>query len=242
MQHALRLGKGSRLFHVGGRRHQEDLGADVFGLKLAVFNLRRILPERGGLNLLEIAYDQPLQRRQATALHTAVGLCHGRVLAKDKVAFHLLIQHGHERFIGRMRTRNARHEVIAPAVVLGCRIAPVGLHQRNRVVLTDLPKALLRLITDSINELWPALLTDARHGQIPRQRVEQRRDIGRALNRGVTAQRHNARTWAPHIAGKQLQDGGGTNELRTQSVLGKAQGVGKAGGAIRRGIPRDRLR
>ena len=242
MQHALRLGKGSRLFHVGGRRHQEDLGADVLGLKLAVFNLRRILPEGGGLNLLEIAYDQPLQRRQATALHTAIGLRDGRVLAKDKVAFHLLIQHGHERFIGRMRTRNARHEVISPSVVLGCRIAPVGLHQRDRVVLTDLPKALLRLITDSINELWPALLIDARHGQIPRQRVEQRRDIGRALNRGVTAQRHNARTWATHIAGEQLQDGRGTDELRTQGVLGEAQGIGKAGSALRRRVLRDRLR
>ena len=241
MQHALRLGKGSRLFHVGGRRHQEDLSADVFGLKLAVFNLRRILPEGGGLNLLEIAYDQPLQRRQAAALHTAVGLRHGRVLAKDKVAFHLLIQHGHERFIGRMRTRNARHEVIAPSVVLGRCIAPVGLHQRDRIVLTDLPKALLRLITDSINELWPALLVDARHGQIPRQRVEQRRDIGRSLNRGVTAQRHNARSRTAHITGQQLQNSCGTDELRTQGVLGKAQRISKAGSALRRRVLRYRL-
>ena len=242
LQHSLGLGEGTGLFHVGCRRHQENLGTDIFGLELAVFNLRRILPERGSLNLLEIAHNQPFKRCQATALHAAIRLRHCRILAEDKIAFHLLIQHCHERFIGRMRTRNTRHEVITPPVFLGRCIAPVGLHQRDRIVLSDLPEAFLRLIADAIYILRPALLVDAWHRQIPRQGVEQGRNISRTLNRRVSTQRHNARAWSAHITGQQLQNCRGTNELRTQSVLSKAQSISKARGAIRRGILCNRLR
>ena len=174
----MRLGEGARLFHVSSSRHEEDLGADVLGLEFAVLNLRRILPEGRSLDLLEVTYHKPLQRSQATALHTAVGLCHRWVLAKDNVALNLVLEHGHERLIGGVRTRDAWHEVVAPLVVLGRSIAPVGLHEGDGVVLTDLPEALLVFLTEAVHVLLPVLQSHMWHRQVARQRVEQSRDIG----------------------------------------------------------------
>ena len=224
------------------RRHEEDLGGNLLGLELAVLDFRRILPETCRFNLLEIADNQPLQRGQSAALHAAVGLRHRRVLAKDKVAFHLLAQHGQQGLIRRVRTGQARHEVKTPVIFLGCGVAPVGLHERDRVVLTQLPETLLVFLPEGIQVIFPGLLIRVRHGQVARQRVKEGRNIGRSLNRGVPAQSHDPRARSSHVAHEQLQDRRGTDELCAQGVLCKAQRVGEARGALRGGVLRNRVR
>ena len=55
----------------------------------------------------------------------------------------------------------------------------------------------------------------------------------------MSTQRHDARTRTADVAHQQLQDRSGTDELCAQGVLGKAQCICEARGAIRLGVIRD---
>src|SRR5205807_2162113 len=67
----------------------------------------------------------------------------------------------------------------------------------------------------------------ARHNQVARQQVVQRRDIGRALNVGVTAQGHNAATWTAHISQQGLQNATSADDLNAKGMLRPANSVGE---------------
>src|SRR5699024_2630875 len=91
LEHALGVGEGALLLHVVGGREVEDLGADLLRAHHAGLDLGARLPEIGALDHHEVADDQPVQVRQAGALHAAVGRAHGRVLAHEEVTATALV-------------------------------------------------------------------------------------------------------------------------------------------------------
>ena len=82
----------------------------------------------------------------------------------------------------------------------------------------------------------------AGHGQVSGQQVEQRGDVGGALDAGVATQCHDSAARAPHVSQQQLQNGGSPDELRSQGVLGPANGVGEARCPVTSGVFRDGTR
>ena len=67
----------------------------------------------------------------------------------------------------------------------------------------------------------------ARHRQVAGQDVEERRDVGRALDRRVAAQGEDAAAGAADVAEQQLDDRGGADVLHAHRVLGPADGVAR---------------
>ena len=79
---------------------------------------------------------------------------------------------------------------------------------------------------------------EERHRQVAGQDVVQRRDVGRALDRGVAAQRQDPAARPADVAEQQLQDRRGANDLHAFGVLRPSHGVTDRGGlrpARRRG-------
>ena len=72
LQHPLGLGEGALLLHVGGGRHQEDLGGALLRHDLAGGHLGGVLPEGRALDLEEVAHDEPVEVGHAEALRLAV--------------------------------------------------------------------------------------------------------------------------------------------------------------------------
>src|SRR5207253_10760637 len=72
LQETLRVREGPVLLDVCSSRHQEDLGADRLRLELAGFELRRVVPEGGALDLVEVAHDEPVQACQREPLQLRV--------------------------------------------------------------------------------------------------------------------------------------------------------------------------
>src|SRR5690242_7351589 len=61
LQQALRVGESAvELTNLGGGE-EKDFGLDVRGLDLAILDLRRMLPERGGLREPVVFHDQPVE-------------------------------------------------------------------------------------------------------------------------------------------------------------------------------------
>src|SRR5664280_3165410 len=63
LKHPLGLGERAVLLDMGSRREEEELGADVLRAQLSGGDLRAVLPERRGLDEVEVAHDQPLEVR-----------------------------------------------------------------------------------------------------------------------------------------------------------------------------------
>src|SRR5699024_8906285 len=72
LNQTLCLGERAGLFRVVGRGHEEDFSINLFSLQLTGWNLWTIAPPGGGLNVLEVAHDHPLQIGHPYALHAAI--------------------------------------------------------------------------------------------------------------------------------------------------------------------------
>jgi hypothetical protein len=81
LQETLGVGEGAGFLDVASGRHEEDLSPYPFGLELAGLYFGRVVPEGGGLYLLEVAYDEPVEVGEGEARELAVGAAHGRALA-----------------------------------------------------------------------------------------------------------------------------------------------------------------
>ena len=80
-----------------------------------------------------------------------------------------------------------------------------------------------------------------RHREVAGQDVEQRRDVGRALDAGVPAQRHDAAAGTADVAQQGLQDRGRADDLRADAVVGPADGVAERGGALAPAVAGQRV-
>ncbi len=80
-----------------------------------------------------------------------------------------------------------------------------------------------------------------RRGHITLYRVVQRRDIRRALDRGVATECHDARAGPADVPKEELQQRAGADDLDTVGVLRPSYGVGERGGPVRARIGQDRF-
>ncbi len=114
-------------------------------------------------------------------------------------------------------------------------LAVVGLEQADDVLVEARPPAApARVLLDVLGEAVRVLLEE-RHGEVAGQDVVERRDVGRALDRGVAAQRQDAAARPADVAQQELEDRGGADHLHAGRVLGPADGVADGAGLLRPG-------
>ena len=91
-----------------------------------------------------------------------------------------------------------------------------------------------------------AVALGVRHRQVAGQDVVERRDVGRALDRRVPAQRHDPAARPAHVAEQQLDDRRGADVLDADRVLRPADRVAERArplaAGVRRRAPRRRAR
>ena len=186
LQQALRIRERAVLLGVRSSGQEEDLGRDLLGLELARLDLRAVVPERRGLDLDQIAHDEPVELREAEPVRLRVRVADGGVLAREDVPLHLAVEHLQRRPVRRVVVVDPRQLLEEPVVLLVRVIAEVRLHQAHPVRLEVSPEAGRRDVR--LHEvLEVAVGLGVGHRQIPREDVVERRDVRRALNRRVTA-------------------------------------------------------
>ena len=149
-------------------------------------------PECSRLDFDHVANDQPFEFRERRSLEPRV--CRGdrRILAHHEHAFHFSVGHVVEVFEERMVPGDLRDPVVAEVVFGRCVLAVVRLQQADEVGRKIMPEtSWLCLMRQVIAQRLFGAVT-ARHRQITRQNIVERRNVGRALNRSVTAQGQNA--------------------------------------------------
>ena len=223
-----------------GGRQEEDLRADVLGDQLAGLDLRSVLPERRGLDHLQVAHHEPVEVGHAEPLHLAVGRADGWVLPHQEVALAPALDLRLDRRVRRVVTGQPRQVVEAEVVVGGGGVAEVGLEDAHGVGPHVAPEARLALVGRHplVQRLVHGRL---RHRDVAGQDVEERRDVGRPLDARVPAQRHDAATRAPDVAEQALQDRGGADDLRADAVVGPADGVADGRGALAAAVAGQRV-
>src|SRR3984957_1187169 len=85
-------------------------------------------------------------------------------------------------------------------------------------------------------------LEDRRMIYISVNRVVERRNIGGSLDRGMTAQRHDAGARPAEISKQQLQQRTATNDLRSIRVLRPSYRIRKRRGSVGAGVGEDGVR
>ena len=108
-------------------------------------------------------------------------------------------------------------------VVLRRGLAVVRLEQADDVFVEVEPPAGGGLVAFDIGS--EALFIFLRHGQISGQKVKERGDVGRSLNRCVPAKGEDPAARPPDVAEEQLQDRGGADDLHACGMLRPADGV-----------------
>ena len=119
-----------------------------------------------------------------------------------------------------------RRQVAEAEVVLGGRgVAPPRLQQRRHVRAELAPDAGRRRRSCSTNSSSELAGHRMRHRDVARQDVVERRDVRRALDVRVAAQREDAAAGAPDVAEQQLDDRRGADVLDAGRVLRPADRV-----------------
>jgi len=73
LEEPLGVGERARFLNMAGGRHEEDIGAYILGLELAGLYFGRVVPEGGGLYLLEVPDDEPVEVGEGEPLELAMG-------------------------------------------------------------------------------------------------------------------------------------------------------------------------
>ena len=231
LQEPLGVGERTLLLDVGGCGQEEDLCAYVLGLQFPGLYLRPVVPERGGLRLDEVAQDEPVEVGEGEALELAVGGAHGGVLAHDEEALAPAVDHAHDGRVDRVVPREAGQVVEAVVVLLRGRIPPIGLEEAHRVRLHVAPVAARRRV--ALHEGAEGLLgVGVGHRDVAGEDVVEGRDVRRALDGGVPAQRHDPAARPPDVPEQELDDRRGPDVLHPVGVLGPADRVGEGGGLL----------
>ena len=239
LQHPLGLGERALLLHVGRGREEEHLGAALLGHDLAGLDLRGVLPERGRLDHREVADDQPVELGHGEPHQPPVGHRRprgsGRTGSSRAPCPSTMSMRGAEDAVVAV---DAREVVEAEVVVGGGALAPVLLQQRDQVRVGGVPEALLLAAADRRDVRVEVRGGGRGHRQVAGQQVEQRGDVGAALDAGVAAQGEDPAAGAADVAQQELHDRPGADVLRAHAVLGPAHAVDQRGGAFPAGVGR----
>ncbi len=215
-------------------------------LQLAALDFRRIQPERRRLGFDHVAHDQPIEVGEGAAFEPRVGRADGRILSHHEQALEAIrasiarvrrLAVGHVEPVAEVRVIPADAGQPAEAeLVLWRRVVAVPrLEQRDGVVVEVCPPTRGRSMRADISVERGIVRAERRHGQVARQDVEERRDVGRALNRRMAAQREDAAAGTPDVTEQQLQDRCRPDDLHPGRVLREADGVADGAGALRSG-------
>ena len=234
-----RVGEGPVLLGEAGGRQPEHFGLDrgrIGGIELAV-----VLPELGGFGRQRIDHHQVFQLGQRGGDLGLVRHRGQRVEALADEAVHLALVHPLEQRQHVVGGVLLRQPVVAEPVLRRGGVAVPGLHQAGvplREVLREVhlvgPQRLGRALGQI---LLAGLVRVRRRAQIARQHLGVEALVGDALHVGVAAQRVDAAARHAQVAQQQLDHGHGADVLRTDRVLGPAQGVADGHGPVgRRGL------
>ena len=219
---------------------EEDLGGDVGRRDLAGLDLGRVVPEGRRLDLDQVADHEPVEIAQGGAVVATVGRADGRVLAHDEEALDRPVDHPRQRRVVGVVAGQARQVAEAEVVLGGGRVAPPRLQQRDGVGAHVGPVAGRRRALLDVLLQRPVRLGRG-HRQVARQDVVERRDVGRALDRRVAAQGHDAAARPADVAQQQLDDRGGADVLHPHRVLGPPDGVAERARALAARVVAQRL-
>ncbi len=241
LQHPLGLGEGAIFLHMRGRRQEEHLGAALGGHDLAGGHLGRVLPEGRALNKEQVTHHQPVEVGHAQPLRPAMRRADRRVLPDQEVALYLAVDHVQHLPVRAVVAGHPRQVAVAVVVLRGGCVAPVRLEQAHGVRFRIAPEPLLPWMADAVDPLPEGLVLGVEgHRQVARQQVEQRGDVGRALDVGVPPHRHDAATGPADVAEQELDDRAGADVLDPDAVLGPAHRIDQRGGAFAAGVVRPR--
>jgi hypothetical protein len=240
LQEPLRVGERALFLDVARGRQEEDLGADLLRSQLTGLDLGAVVPERRGLDLDEVAHDEPVELGEPESLHLAVRGADRGVLAGDDVALDRAGEHLLDGPVDGVVVVDAG-EIAEREVVVGRRRrAPPGLQQRHHVRAGVAPPAALgRRAIDVVVE--PVVLRRVRHLEVAGEDVVQRRDVRRALDRRMAAQCDDPAARSPDVAEEQLDDRRGADVLDADRVLCPADRVGERRGSVAARVAAQRL-
>jgi hypothetical protein len=142
---------------------------------------------------------EPFKIAQSFALETRIRRPIDWVWPTAKVAFNVTVRHVDRGGYVRGITSHFRKVAEAEIIIGSGGIAVPGFEKRDYVLRKLRPPACAGGVAFDIfgNR---CIDTCFRHRQIGGQKIEQRGDVGRALNRGVTAQSQNAAAEAADVA------------------------------------------
>ena len=240
LQHPLRVRKGAVGFCNLCRRKKEDLGLDVLNLDFAALHFRRGFPEIDGLVLPVVLDDEPLElaHRGAFQLRVERGR---RILADAQHPFDLPGIHGDEHREVRVVAEDPGMPSEAEIVLAGRGLAVHRFEVRNdefrRVrVVTGGNGLRHQVIVERV-----VLLQRGRRRQVSVNRVVESRNVGGSLDRGVTAERHDAGARPAEISQQKLEQRAAADDLRAIRMLRPRDGIGKRRRSVGAGIREDRV-
>ena len=167
----------------------------------------------------EVADHQPLELGQRAPLQPRVLRADRRVLPHHEEAVEPAVERAQHRRDVRVVAGDLRQAAEAVVVLLRGGVAEVGLQQRDDVLVEVRPPALLGAVALDVGGEVVLALAALRHRQVAGQQVVERRDVGRALDRRVAAEREDAAAGPAHVAEQQLQHRGGADHLHAGGVL-----------------------
>src|SRR4029453_6186307 len=116
-------------------------------------------------------------------------------------------------------------EAVTEIIFSRCVFPVVRLQRAHEVLRVIRPEAgLFRVVSEIMVKSLVAL---TRHGQIPGENVVERRNIGGALDRSMTAQRQNPAARPADVSKQQLQNRSRANDLHALGMLRPADCVAK---------------
>ena len=158
------------------------------------------------------------------------------ILAHDEEALHPAVEHAQHGREMRVVARDPRDAREAVAVFLGRPLAEPGLEQRHDVVGEGRPPASVGAAAGDVALEIELLLRRVRHVQVAGEQVVERRDVGRALDRRVAAQREDPAPGTADVPEQQLEDGRRADHLRARGVLRPSHRVAEGRRALAAGV------
>ena len=199
--------------------------------------------KRRGLGLGQVAHDQPLQAGERAPLEARVLRADGRVLAHHEQPVEAAVERAQHRREVRVVAGDLRQVPEAEVVLRRRRVAEPGLEQRDDVRRRSAPTSRVgRRRCRGRRSSVSSCSRGARHVQVARQQVVERRDVGRALDRRVAAQRQDAAARPADVAEQELQDRAGADHLHAGGVLRPADRVDRAPRALAARVARSARR
>jgi hypothetical protein len=236
LDEALGVGEGPFLLRADRGGEEEDLGLDVARAEFAFAHFGRVVPEGGGLDLVHVADDEPVELAERAAGQFRVLPADGRVLPHAEEAFHEAVAHRGDHPLEGVVVVDFWQQAVGVVVVGGGGVAVPGFQQADHIGRDVVPDAGWQALAVEVGVERGVAVGGGGHREVAGEQVVEGGDVGAPLDAGVAAQREDAAARSADVAEEELQDGASADRLRAGGVLGPGDGVGEGGGAVRAGV------